>query len=85
MNLVNRQVLHKAFGSGNLVEHPDGSVNLMFSSGVKKFLFPDAFGDYLQLVDHTAAEAVNRYVQAAKQAIESTAIGSKSKTTPKNA
>lgn len=73
MNLVNRQVLHKAFGMGKIVEHTDGSVGILFSSGVKKFLFPDAFGDYLQLVDHTAAEAVSRYVQAAKQVFESTA------------
>lgn len=72
MNLINRQVLHKAFGSGKIVEHTDDSVGILFSSGIKKFLFPDAFGDYLELVDRSAAEAVRRYMQATKQAIEST-------------
>ena len=61
MNLIDRQVLHKEFGNGKIVEHTASCVGILFSSGVKKFLFPEAFGAYLKLIDKTTAEAVERY------------------------
>ena len=42
MNLIDRQVLHKEFGNGKIVEHTASCVGILFSSGVKKFLFPEA-------------------------------------------
>ena len=70
MNLIDRQVLHKEFGNGKIIEHTASCVNVLFSSGVKKFLFPDAFGAYLELADQTAAEAVERYSQSKQEEAE---------------
>jgi hypothetical protein len=61
MNLINRQVQHKEFGNGKIIEHTASCVNILFSIGVKKFLFPEAFGAYLELTDKTTAEAVEQY------------------------
>lgn len=63
MNLINKQVMHKRFGKGNVIKHSDTVVEIHFVSGNKKFIFPDAFVSYLILTDEKSADEVNNLIQ----------------------
>lgn len=63
MNLVNKQVTHESFGKGNVVKYNDSYVKIHFASGHKRFIFPDAFGTYLRLVDQRAANLVGKMIE----------------------
>ena len=63
MDLTNKQVLHKSFGKGSIVDCNDSYLLINFKSGNKKFIYPDAFGDYLKLVDKKAADSVDKILQ----------------------
>ncbi len=60
MELLNEQVTHKSFGEGNVVGYDDSFVEVQFSLGNKKFVFPDVFGTHLILVDPKLAERVEK-------------------------
>lgn len=63
VNLVNKQVMHKIFGMGKVAKYDDSYVRIDFASGNKKFVFPDAFGTFLTLVDQKAADFVEKMVR----------------------
>ena len=58
MNLLNMQVIHKEFGKGSVVELSNSRVEIHFPDGNKRFVFPDAFGTHLTMIDKRAAELV---------------------------
>lgn len=58
MNLVNKEVIHKTFGKGNIVDYDDSYVNIDFESGTKRFMFPDVFGKFATFVDKKAAKVI---------------------------
>ncbi len=70
MDLVNKQVMHKVFGKGKVVKYDDSYIKIDFPSGNKKFVFPDAFGTYLTLIDQKAASFVGKMVQEKKKEYE---------------
>ena len=51
MDLVNKKVTHKIFGKGRIIKYDDSYVDIDFPAGNKKFVFPDAFGKYLTVID----------------------------------
>ncbi len=63
MDLTNKQVLHKCFGKGNIVDCDDSYMLINFKTGNKKFVYPDAFDGYLQLVEKKAADSVEKLLQ----------------------
>lgn len=63
MDLTNKQVVHKSFGKGSIVDCNDSYLLINFKSGNKKFIYPDAFGGYLKLVDKKAADSVEKLLQ----------------------
>lgn len=63
MNLMNKQVIHKRFGKGSVVDYTDSCIEIHFISGNKKFVFPDAFGKYLTLIDQRAATSIEKMIQ----------------------
>lgn len=63
MDLINKKVMHKTFGTGKVVKYDDSYIRVGFPSGKKLFVFPDAFGKYLTLVDKRAASFVEKLVQ----------------------
>lgn len=63
MDLINKQVIHKNFGKGSVIEHTDSQIKIHFKLGNKKFIFPDAFGKYLTLIDQEADNLVKRMIQ----------------------
>lgn len=67
MNLCNKQVVHKSFGQGSVVEQSDSVIKVLFSCGERKFVFPDALGTHLTLLDEEAADKVESYKQEVEQ------------------
>ncbi|MGI5936328.1 MAG: malate synthase [Oscillospiraceae bacterium] len=63
LNLVNKQVIHKSFGKGNVVSQTDTCIEVMFKSGRKRFIYPDAFDGFLTLVDERAARSVEKVIE----------------------
>lgn len=56
MNLENVQVVHEKYGEGNIVRQSDSVVEVCFSCGNKKFVYPDAFGTHLTVLDQELAQ-----------------------------
>lgn len=63
MNLINKEVTHKRFGEGSVVNHDDSIIEVHFATERKKFVFPDAFGKYLKLHDKSAARSLEKVIQ----------------------
>ena len=63
MNLINKEVTHKRFGKGSVVEHNDSIIEIHFATESKKFVFPDAFGKHLKLHDKSAAHSLEEIIQ----------------------
>ncbi len=63
MNLVDKKVIHKTFGKGNVVNYDDSYIKINFESGTKKFVFPDVFGKYITLIDKKAANLVGKKIE----------------------
>ncbi len=70
MNLINKEVMHKHFGKGNIVELSDSCIEIQFASGNKRFVFPDAFGTYLTLIDKRAASSVKKLKAAREEELK---------------
>jgi hypothetical protein len=60
MNLIKKEVTHRVYGQGNVVDLSDGFVEVQFGTGNKKFVFPDAFGTHLILKDQDASNFINK-------------------------
>lgn len=58
MDLVNKKVVHITFGEGNIVDQNDSYINIDFESGIKKFTFPDVFGEYITINDEKYASLI---------------------------
>jgi hypothetical protein len=58
INLNGEFITHKAFGRGQIVEHGDGFVEVLFSekNETKKFIYPSAIQTFLKLESDTAAK-----------------------------
>ena len=63
MDLTNKQVLHKSFGKGSIVECTESHMVIHFPSGNKKFVYPDAFEKYLTIVDKRAADSIDKILE----------------------
>lgn len=62
MNLINKQVTHKSFGDGNIVDQDDSFITIDFENESKKFIYPDAFGKFLTLKDREAADSLKKVI-----------------------
>ena len=63
MNLINKKVIHKRFGTGSIVKQNDSSVEINFESGNKKFVYPDVFANHLKLDDISDARLLEKIIQ----------------------
>ncbi|MFZ7942712.1 malate synthase [Neobacillus sp. 19] len=63
MNLINKKVTHKRFGTGSIVKHNDSIIEIHFASENKKFVFPDVFGKHITLLDKSAANLLEKIIQ----------------------
>ena len=69
MNLDNKKVKHKSFGTGKIIRSSESYIEIEFPSGNKKFVFPDAFAKFLTLEDDKASKKIHKLVKEKKQEI----------------
>ena len=55
MNLIGQGVMHRDLGAGEIKEQTERTIEVLFSQGQKKFLFPDVFENFLTANDETIA------------------------------
>lgn len=74
MELTNKQVMHKSFGIGEIVNKDSESniLSIQFSddSGIKQFVYPDAFDKYLKICDSSIEGLVLNDLNIRKAEIE---------------
>src|SRR5699024_2363152 len=58
VNLINEEITHKVFGEGNIVDHDDSIITVDFNEDIKKFVYPDAFGNFITLNDRDTAKSL---------------------------
>lgn len=63
LDLINKEVKHKSFGTGRVTKHYDSYIEIQFSSGNKKFVFPDAFKSFLKLNDEKVNKIIKKTIQ----------------------
>ncbi|MGD6803825.1 malate synthase [Rossellomorea aquimaris] len=63
MNLIDKKVTHKRFGMGSIVKHNDTVIEIHFASENKKFVYPDVFGEHLEIHDQNAANSLEEIIQ----------------------
>lgn len=63
MDLVKKEVKHKTFGDGIVISQDDSYIEIEFSIGSKKFVFPDAFKKFLQINDKKASIAISKIIE----------------------
>ncbi|MBD3108838.1 malate synthase [Bacillus sp. AGMB 02131] len=63
MNLINKKVTHKRFGTGSIVKQNDCSIEIHFASENKMFVFPDVFEKHLNLHDESDAKSLEEIIQ----------------------
>lgn len=63
INLVDKEVEHESFGRGSIISYDGSYIQILFKSGKKRFVFPEAFKEYLILCDKKAASMVNKKIE----------------------
>jgi len=66
MELIGEIVKHKAFGRGQVIEFINNNVTVLFdeSKEEKRFLYPSAFGEFLQLENKTLSKHIEEDIAA---------------------
>ncbi|QSX04973.1 hypothetical protein JYG23_09760 [Sedimentibacter sp. zth1] len=59
MQLIGKAIRHKSFGNGIVTNMSTNIITICFPQGEKRFLFPDAFSDYLTLKDGTIQREIH--------------------------
>ena len=67
MNLKNQIVLHRVFGKGKIIEHSEEYLTISFDCGEKKFIFPDAFNNFISAQDAAIAEQIDSLLKEAEE------------------
>lgn len=72
MNIKGQAIKHKTFGSGVVTALTAKTITVCFPEGEKKFIYPDAFGEYLVLRDknmqrHITAQIVKKEAEINRQ------------------
>jgi hypothetical protein len=51
MNILNEKIQHKTFGEGTVINQDTSKISIAFREqyGVKQFIYPDAFEEFLKL------------------------------------
>lgn len=55
MDLRGQQVLHQEYGEGSITEHTGNLLTIAFKQGEKRFVFPEAFNNFLEIKDNKIA------------------------------
>lgn len=63
MIIANQTVIHKAFGRGNAAYIDGAYISVCFPCGEKRFVFPDAFGQFLRFEDPQVQSEVEEMIE----------------------
>ncbi|WP_153722133.1 malate synthase [Sporosarcina cascadiensis] len=61
MNLINEEITHNVFGEGSIVGHEDSVITVDFNKNLKKFVYPDAFENFITLNDRSIAKSLEEF------------------------
>lgn len=67
MNLVNEMITHKVFGKGQIIEQDDAFITIDFEEDTKKFVYPDALGNFIHLKDQKVAKSLEKILIKTKK------------------
>ena len=72
MDLTNELVEHPVFGTGRVIIQDKQRINIQFSreTAIKRFIYPDAFEQFLSMYNPVAAQMVLADLAAKKERIE---------------
>ncbi len=68
MNIINKTVEHKSFGKGKICDLRENIICVQFGESVKKFVFPDAFREFLVLTEKQSRQYVDKILAAIDEA-----------------
>lgn len=73
MNVIHEKVSHRTFGMGTIIKQTEAVVEVKFGAetGVKKFVFPVVFEQYLELCDVKIKEKMNDELRQIREEIDS--------------
>lgn len=66
MNLLNEKVHHKMFKGGMIIAFTESHITVKFGDAEKKFVFPDAFEEFLQIENEELAEKIKTVIRNKK-------------------
>lgn len=66
MNLINKKITHKTFGEGYIVDQDESFITIDFKDFNKKFVYPDAFGQFITLEDRETAKSLKKIITKLK-------------------
>lgn len=69
MDLIGCEVIHKSFGNGSVVEQSDEYITIKFLIGIKKFLYPDVFENFMTITNLQIQEKLNAEIEEKKRKI----------------
>jgi len=61
VNLINEVITHKVFGKGYIVDHEESIITVDFNEDIKKFVYPDAFEQFITLNDENTAKSLKNF------------------------
>ena len=64
----NLKIKHKTFGEGTIITKDGKYITVSFGSFEKKFVYPDAFENFITLADGTVSEEILEDIKNAKEA-----------------
>lgn len=70
MNVLNINVIHKAFGKGTVIEFDNTYITVQFADKSRKFEYPDVFEKFIKAEDSSVQESILNYISAVNQAKE---------------
>ena len=72
MDLKNEPVIHPVFGEGIVVNQDHERITIQFDAetGIKHFMYPDAFEKYLTMSNATAAKKVETDLKSRKSSLK---------------
>lgn len=64
MDIINKTVRHRVFGVGTVCGLEENVVSVRFGGAVRRFLFPDAFRDFLSMTEQQDIRRVDSLLEA---------------------
>ena len=67
MQLLGQPITHTTFGKGIVTDWNDHSITVCFNSGEKRFIYPDAFSNFLILKNTDAQEKIQHLIDESEE------------------